>query len=99
ERLAAYERFTRDYEGLLLLRNKAIMVQEQYVDQTIAFINSSVNSILERMFDEPIRVVLKTNQKRLEIDVSHRGAVYSIWELSFGERDRISLAFFIALNN
>lgn len=99
ERLAAHERFTRDYEGLLLLRNKAIMVQEQYVDQTIAFINASVNSILERMFDEPIRVVLKTHQKRLEIDVSHRGAVYSIWELSFGERDRISLAFFIALNN
>jgi len=99
---------SQDVEALDDLRKMSIQVECQLLESTVDAINTTMATVLETMFDDPISAklslfrTLKTKGRvkpQVNLSISFRGGDYdNINQLSGGEGDRISLALTIALN-
>lgn len=97
---------TNKQSNLNILKSIIVETSNNALQNLVDSINNSVNNILEELFDNGIIVELKlykeikTKQKSkpcVNIEVYVNGNSYDINALSGGERDRISMAFTIAL--
>lgn len=96
-------------KSLAFLKQKAVEIECQQLQETVGNINATLDNILPLFFDEPIEVklslykILKTKKKvkpGLNMVIKYKGVEYdNINMLSGGEGDRISLALVIALSN
>lgn len=99
---------SQDVEALDDIRKTSIHVECQLLESTVEAINTTMATVLETMFDDPITAklslfrTLKTKSRtkpQVNLSISFRGGDYdNINQLSGGEGDRISLALTIALN-
>ncbi len=90
------------------LRQNAIDLECEQLQSTVNTINSTMNSILDQIFDSPILVKLQLyktikSNKRIKayvnLLISYKGIEYdNINSLSGGESDRISIALIVAMN-
>ena len=93
-----------------LLNNLKTLINEvstTSLEETVKAINSSVNLILNEMFDDPITVIIATHKElkskekiklQVNLQIHYQGAVCdNLNELSVGEGKRISLALTLAI--
>lgn len=90
------------------LRQTTFDLECNHLQTTVDSINESMNSVLEDIFDKPIKVILqlykknKTNEKikaSVNLNIQYDGNEYdSINKLSGGEKDRVSFALTLALS-
>lgn len=98
----------RKVYNLERLKFFAVEVECKVLEQTVNSINSTINTLAESIFDDPIRVELKLhkevkstgkNKPAVNIEIHYKGGVYdSPSEMSGGEKNRISLLLTLALN-
>jgi DNA repair exonuclease SbcCD ATPase subunit len=93
--------------GLMRLRTLIDQAEATSISNVVHTINMLACQYLDLMFDEPIHVelsaVTETQKGKIKyspsVNVSYRGSQYgSVYELSGGEQDRISLAFILAVS-
>lgn len=99
---------TTSMADLYSLRQTAFDLECNHLQTTVDSINESMNSVLEDIFDKPIKVILqlykknKTNDKiksSVNLNIQYDGNEYdSIAKLSGGEKDRVSFALTLALS-
>ena len=98
----------RDLEALQSIYNKADDVANNMLAENCDSINSTLQSVLSEVFNDPISVKLSMTYKlkttgretnKINISILYRGSVYTnIRQLSGGEGDRVSLALTLALS-
>lgn len=98
---------TADQESLLALKNLVIKVMHQALEEVTETININLNKITQELFDNgtiaELRLKKELKTKNIEKDIVnlrilHKESTYDgISCLSGGEKDRLSLAFTIAL--
>lgn len=102
------DELTKHIDAITVLIREINTAQYVYVDQLLETLNGLVNEIATKLFDEPITIrleafrALKTKKElkpSLHLHIGHKGYEKdTIWAFSSGERQRISLAFTLALS-
>ncbi len=96
------------YEANLVRLYKIVEeLQSQAMEQTVEAINTGTNAILAMMFDEEIKVYLRTHRElktkdvmklQVNLQVLYKGQIYDSPKLlSGGEKNRISMALTLAM--
>jgi exonuclease SbcC len=90
------------------LKTIAIEVECKVLQNTVNSINATINALAEKIFVDPIRLELKLYKQfkstkkikpSVNIEVHYNGCRFdSIYEISGGERSRVSLLLTLALN-
>ena len=93
------------YETLIYHKEKASEVESNILVNAVDTLNIEINNVLETIYNDPIVVELRTikevkNKKEIRftfsIKIFYNNCMYdSITQLSGGEQDRISFAFFV----
>jgi DNA repair exonuclease SbcCD ATPase subunit len=102
------EEASHKYNNTKLVHNICLECVCIKLQNTVSFINNKIELILDKIFEDPISIKLKTNRctkskKELKfefsMDIHYKNNEYtSLSELSGGEQSRISIALTMAFN-